>query len=138
MGIIKLSIGIDTSAAIFGIMRFNETKELRFKIVGITQKSRMRKRSGFYFFTLHFSLFTKFAFGIFGKEEVIVEEYCALPLLWYDAHGRWYEDIKIYRESSPNNEYVFALYQVGLPKWPFDPVKAQIKVVNSSGKTVDL
>ena len=33
LGIIKLSIGIDTSAAIFGIMRFNETKELRFKIV---------------------------------------------------------------------------------------------------------
>ena len=38
LGIIKLSIGIDTSAAIFGIMRFNETKELRFKIVGSTQK----------------------------------------------------------------------------------------------------
>ena len=38
LGIIKLSIGIDTSAAIFGIMRFNETKELRFKIVGVTQK----------------------------------------------------------------------------------------------------
>ncbi len=37
LGIIKLSIGIDTSAAIFGIMRFNETKELRFKIVGATQ-----------------------------------------------------------------------------------------------------
>ena len=36
MGIIKLSIGIDTSAAILGIMRFNETKELRFKIVGAT------------------------------------------------------------------------------------------------------
>ena len=33
LGIIKLSIGIDTSAAIFGIMRFNETKELRFEIV---------------------------------------------------------------------------------------------------------
>ena len=43
LGIIKLSIGIDTSAAIFGIMRFNETKELRFKIVGVTQeKSKSR------------------------------------------------------------------------------------------------
>ena len=40
LGIIKLSIGIDTSAAIFGIMRFNETKELRFKIVGVTQGKR--------------------------------------------------------------------------------------------------
>lgn len=38
LGIIKLSIGIDTSAAIFGIIRFNETKELRFEIVGVTQK----------------------------------------------------------------------------------------------------
>ena len=38
LGIIKLSIGIDTSAAIFGIMRFNETKELRFEIVGVTQQ----------------------------------------------------------------------------------------------------
>ena len=37
LGIIKLSIEIDTSAAIFGIMRFNETKDLRFKIVGSTQ-----------------------------------------------------------------------------------------------------
>ena len=40
LGIIKLSIGIDTSAAIFGIMRFNETKELRFKIVGVTQSKK--------------------------------------------------------------------------------------------------
>ena len=39
LGIIKLSIGIDTSAAIFGIMRFNETKELRFKIVLTKLKS---------------------------------------------------------------------------------------------------
>ena len=36
LGIKKLSIGIDTSAAVFGIMRFNETKELRFQIVGAT------------------------------------------------------------------------------------------------------
>ena len=42
LSIIKLSIGIDTSAAIFGIMRFNETKELRFKIVGVTQISEIR------------------------------------------------------------------------------------------------
>ena len=39
-------------------------KELRFEIVGVTQKSRMRKRSGLYFFTLHFSLFT-FHFSLF-------------------------------------------------------------------------
>ena len=43
LGIIKLSIGIDTSAAIFGIMRFNETKELRFKIVGATQTESPRQ-----------------------------------------------------------------------------------------------
>ena len=42
LGIIKLSIGIDTSAAIFGIMRFNETKELRFKIVGQTHPHRSK------------------------------------------------------------------------------------------------
>ena len=50
LGIIKLSIGIDTSAAIFGIMRFNETKELRFEIVGATQrKGRPQMRSVFSF-----------------------------------------------------------------------------------------
>ena len=47
LGIIKLSIGIDPSAAIFGIMRFNETKELRFKIVGVTQKIQV-ERLGFF------------------------------------------------------------------------------------------
>ena len=31
------------------------------------QKSRMRKRSGFYFFTVHFSLFTKFCIRDFWK-----------------------------------------------------------------------
>jgi len=49
LGIIKLSIGIDTSAAIFGIMRFNETKELRFKIVGVTQKEEYRIRDALLF-----------------------------------------------------------------------------------------
>ena len=44
---------------------------------------------------------------------------------------------EIYRENSPNSEYEFILYQVGSPSWPFGPVKAQIKVVNSKGKTVD-
>ena len=29
------------------------------------------------------------------------------------------------------------LYQVGSPSWPFGPVKAEIKVINSVGKTVD-
>ena len=52
LSIIKLSIGIDTSAAIFGIMRFNETKELRFKIVGVTQKEARGKRLGFSFGSL--------------------------------------------------------------------------------------
>jgi len=50
LGIIKLSIGIDTSAAIFGIMRFNETKELRFKIVGVTQKKALAIRKCFFQF----------------------------------------------------------------------------------------
>ena len=49
LGIIKLSIGIDTSAAIFGIMRFNETKELRFKIVGVTQNKRSAHSAGLLF-----------------------------------------------------------------------------------------
>lgn len=52
-----------------------------------------------------------------------------------------YEDqfkkIEIYRESSPDNEYEFVLYQIGSPSWPFGPVKAEIKVINSPGKTVD-
>ena len=40
LGIIKLSIGIDTSAAVLDIIRFNETKELRFEIIGVTQKHK--------------------------------------------------------------------------------------------------
>lgn len=48
-----------------------------------------------------------------------------------------FQKTKIYSESCPNNEYTFILYQVGSPAWPFGPVKAQIKVINSNGKTVD-
>ena len=48
-GYYKISIGIDTSAAIFGIMRFNETKELKFEIVGVTQKQKHRNRGAFVF-----------------------------------------------------------------------------------------
>ncbi len=44
---------------------------------------------------------------------------------------------EVYRESSPNGEFVFVLYQVGQPGWPFGPVKAQIKILNSEGKTID-
>ena len=48
LSIIKLSIGIDTSAAILGIMRFNETKELRFGIVWVTQKKALAFASAFF------------------------------------------------------------------------------------------
>ena len=44
---------------------------------------------------------------------------------------------EVYRESSPNGEFVFVLYQVGQPGWPFGPVKAQIRVLNVKGKTID-
>ena len=44
---------------------------------------------------------------------------------------------EVYRESSPNGEFVFGHYQVGQPGWPFGPVKAQIKILNSEGKTID-
>ena len=44
---------------------------------------------------------------------------------------------EVYRESSPNGEFVLVLYQVGQPGWPFGPVKAQIKILNSEGKTID-
>ena len=44
---------------------------------------------------------------------------------------------EVYRQSSPNGEFVFVLYQVGQPGWPYGPVKAQIRVLNSKGKTID-
>lgn len=44
---------------------------------------------------------------------------------------------EVYRQSSPNGEFVFVLFQVGQPRWPFGPVKAQIRVMNSKGKTID-
>ena len=52
-----------------------------------------------------------------------------------------YEDqfkkTEVYREKSPDSAYEFVLYQVGSPSWPFGPVKAEIKVMDSIGKTVD-
>ena len=57
LGIIKLSIGIDTSAAIFGIMRFNETKELRFKIVGWSQTKSAFARRRIFVCIIQYSLF---------------------------------------------------------------------------------
>ena len=44
---------------------------------------------------------------------------------------------EVYRESSPNGDFVFVLYQVGQPGWPFGPVKAQIKILNFEGKTIN-
>lgn len=44
---------------------------------------------------------------------------------------------EVYRESSSNGEFVFVLYQVGQPGWPFGPVKAEIRVLNEKGKTMD-
>lgn len=44
---------------------------------------------------------------------------------------------EVYRESSPNGDFIFVLYQVGQPGWPFGPVKAEIRVLNAKGKTID-
>lgn len=65
---------------------------------------------------------------------ILVAIFSFVSLLIYAEH---LEKREIYRENSPNSEYEFILYQVGSPSWPFGPVKAQIKVVNSNGKTVD-
>ncbi len=52
-------------------------------------------------------------------------------------YAEFFEKREVYRESNPDNEYEFVLYQVGSPSWPFGPVKAEIRVINSTGKTVD-
>ena len=44
---------------------------------------------------------------------------------------------EVYRQSSPDGEYVFVLSQVGSPGWPFGPVKAQIEVRSFKGKRMD-
>ncbi|MBQ8433034.1 MAG: hypothetical protein IJX28_09145 [Clostridia bacterium] len=44
---------------------------------------------------------------------------------------------EIYRGTDPDSEYVFVLYQVGAPGWPFGPVKAEVRVLNAMGNTVD-
>ncbi len=38
-----------------------------------------------------------------------------------------FKKIAVYRESSPSEDYIFILYQVGQPGWPFGSVKAQIE-----------
>ncbi|MBQ8859433.1 MAG: hypothetical protein IJ012_06580 [Clostridia bacterium] len=48
-----------------------------------------------------------------------------------------FEKKEVYREGSPNGEYHFILYQVGQPEWPFGPVKAEIRALNTKGKTID-
>ena len=53
------------------------------------------------------------------------------------VYAEWFDKREVYRETSPDSTYTFILYQVGSPEWPFGPVKAQIKVVDSKGKTVD-
>ncbi|MBQ6851484.1 MAG: hypothetical protein IJO04_00410 [Oscillospiraceae bacterium] len=65
---------------------------------------------------------------------ILVAIFSFVSLLIYAEH---FEKREIYRENSPDSEYEFILYQVGSPSWPFGPVRAQIKVVNSNGKTVD-
>ena len=44
---------------------------------------------------------------------------------------------EIYRENSPDGLHTFVLCQVGSPGWPFGPVKAEIRVLNAKGRTVD-
>ena len=65
---------------------------------------------------------------------ILVAIFSFISLLFY---AEYFEKREIYREMSPNSEFEFVLYQVGSPEWPFGPVKAQIMVVNSNGKTVD-
>lgn len=48
-----------------------------------------------------------------------------------------FKKTEVYREQSPNKEYEFVLYQVGAPAWPFGPVKAEIRVLDPDGKTID-
>lgn len=52
-------------------------------------------------------------------------------------YAEFFEKREVYREVNPNTEYEFILYQVGSPSWSYGPVKAEIKVINSAGKTVD-
>lgn len=44
---------------------------------------------------------------------------------------------EIYRETNPDGDCVFVLYQVGQPDFPFGGVKAEIRLLNANGKTVD-
>ncbi len=51
----------------------------------------------------------------------------------------YYDQLKkteVFREYSPNDAFEVVVFQVGSPKWPFGPVKAQIKLYNSNGKIV--
>ena len=43
----------------------------------------------------------------------------------------------IRKEFIPGKGNVFVLYQVGAPEWPFGPVKAEVRVLDSKGKTLD-
>lgn len=53
------------------------------------------------------------------------------------VYAEHYAKEEICRVDSPSGEYTYVLTQIGSPGWPFGPVKAQIKVLNSKGRTVD-
>ena len=65
---------------------------------------------------------------------ILVAIFSFVSLLIY---AEYFEKREVYREMSPNNEFEFVLYQVGSPEWPFGPVKAQIKVVDTGGKLIN-
>ena len=64
--------------------------------------------------------------------------FCAIVFSFFMIiYANDYAKHEIYREDSSDGEYVFVLYQVGSPKWPFGPVKAHIRVYNQSDKIID-
>ncbi len=52
-------------------------------------------------------------------------------------YGDQFKKTEVHREYSPDGAYEFVLYQVGAPGWPFGPVKAEIRVLDSEGDVLD-
>ncbi len=52
-------------------------------------------------------------------------------------YGDRFQKTEIYTEVSPDGAYTFVLNQIGQPGFPFGPVKAEIKVCDAKGKTLD-
>ena len=48
-----------------------------------------------------------------------------------------FKKIPLYWENSPDSAYTFIYYQVGRQEWAYQKVKAQIRVCDAKGKTLD-